>query len=176
MHLRLQKLDEVIAARLHPNDAQRIQRALEVIAITGRPLSELQAEHRQQEQEKFPYRVLRQVVCPDSRAVLHERINYRFKLMIQQGFLDEVRTLMSRDDLSAALPAMRCVGYRQAWSYLQGELSEQDMVLKAQAATRQLAKRQLTWLRQETEALWYDLQWEEVQKKQLQDLIRFLEI
>lgn len=175
LHQRLQELDPVIAERIHPNDPQRIQRALEVISLTGRPMSEIQAEHGQRQAESFGYQVLRLVVCPDERTVLHRRINRRFEQMLQQGFLDEVKALMQRGDLDPAMPSMRCVGYRQAWSHLQGEIDLPEMAKKAQAATRQLAKRQLTWLRQETEALWYDLQRESVRKSVLQNFDRFLE-
>jgi len=172
LHLRLQQLDPLIASRIHPNDPQRIQRALEVISITGRPMSELQG---QQSAENVDYRILRLVVCPDSRAELHRRINQRFLQMLQQGFMQEVRALMERGDLNPKMPALRCVGYRQAWSHLQGEMDEPEMIRQAQAATRQLAKRQLTWLRRETEALWYDLQQVEARKAVLQDFDRFLE-
>jgi tRNA dimethylallyltransferase len=175
LHQRLQQLDPAIAERIHPNDPQRIQRALEVISLTGRAMSELQAEQNQQSAENFGYRLLRIVVCPEDRAVLHQRINQRFEQMLQQGFLAEVKALMHRGDLNPALPSMRCVGYRQAWSHLLGEIDQPEMIRKAQAATRQLAKRQLTWLRQETEALWYDLQWESARKTVLQDFDRFLE-
>ncbi len=172
LHLRLRQLDPLIAERIHPNDPQRIQRALEVITLTGRPMSELQS---QQPDHNCAYRVLRMVVCPNFRGELHQRINQRFLHMLQQGFLQEVRTLMDRGDLSPHMPALRCVGYRQAWSHLLGEMDQPEMIRQAQAATRQLAKRQLTWLRRETEALWYDLQREDAQKAVLQDFDRFLE-
>jgi tRNA dimethylallyltransferase len=175
MHEQLQELDPLMAQRIHSNDAQRIQRALEVIRLSGRKMSDLQAEHQQLEAGTFGYRILRLVVCPDSRAVLHQRIEKRFETMLRQGFLDEMRALMQREDLHPGLPSMRCVGYRQAWGYLKGEFDKQEMILKAQAATRQLAKRQLTWLRQETGALWYDLEWEAAQKTVQQDVDRFLE-
>lgn len=172
LHFRLQQLDPVIADRIHPNDPQRIQRALEVVSLTGRPMSELQSG---QADQNCGYRILRLVVCPDARAELHQRINKRFIQMLQQGFLDEVRALMQRGDLSPRMPALRCVGYRQAWSHLRGEMNQPEMIRQAQAATRQLAKRQLSWLRRETEALWYDLQQESSQKAVLQDFDRFLE-
>lgn len=175
LHQRLQQLDPVIAGRIHPNDPQRIQRALEVISLSGRPMSALHAEQAAQAAGNPGFRILRLIVCPEQRQVLHQRINQRFELMLQQGFLDEVRALMQRGDLDAAMPAMRCVGYRQAWSHLQGEIDRPEMVRKAQAATRQLAKRQLSWLRQESEALWYDLQQEDAQKTVLPDIDRFLE-
>jgi tRNA dimethylallyltransferase len=157
LHRRLAGLDPEIARKIHPNDPQRIQRALEVIAITGRRMSELQHEHRAREAEQLRYRVLRLVVCPNSRQQLHERIERRFRTMLARGFLDEVARLRARGDLDRNLPAMRCVGYRQAWSHLEDEIGHEEMVRQAVAATRQLAKRQLTWLRQETGALWYDL-------------------
>jgi tRNA dimethylallyltransferase len=157
LHRRLAGLDPEIARKIHPNDPQRIQRALEVIAVTGRRMSELQHEHRAREAEQLGYRVLRLVVCPNSRQQLHERIERRFRTMLARGFLEEVARLRARGDLDRDLPAMRCVGYRQAWSHLEDEIGHEEMVRQAVAATRQLAKRQLTWLRQETGALWYDL-------------------
>lgn len=153
MHQRLAELDPVIAQRIHPNDPQRTQRALEVIEITGRRMSELQDE---QEESQLDYRVLKIVACPQPRSLLHQRIEQRWDQMMEAGFMQEMETLFSRGDLNRDLPAMRCVGYRQAWSYLEGECSLEEMRQKALAATRQLAKRQLTWLRQESAALWYD--------------------
>lgn len=153
MHQRLAGLDPVIAQRIHPNDPQRTQRALEVIEITGRRMSDLQDE---QEESQLDYRVLTIVACPQPRSVLHQRIEQRWDQMMEEGFMQEMETLFSRGDLGRDLPSMRCVGYRQAWSYLEGECSLEEMRLKALAATRQLAKRQLTWLRQESTALWYD--------------------
>ena len=157
MHQRLEGLDPEAAARIHPNDPQRIQRALEVIELSGHRLSELHRRHRQDEEEHSGYRILRLVVSPASRQVLHQRIEMRFHTMLEQGFIEEVKTLRGRGDLGPELPAMRCVGYRQAWNFLEGEIDREEMTRKAVAATRQLAKRQLTWLRQETGALWYDL-------------------
>lgn len=153
MHARLAVKDPEAAERIHFNDSQRIQRALEVIELTGRKLSDLQKE---QLEEQLGYRVLKIVVCPESRAELHQRIEKRFMQMVDKGFLDEMKTLRERGDLDALMPSMRCVGYRQAWCYLEGEISYQDMCQNAIAATRQMAKRQLTWLRQESGALWYD--------------------
>jgi tRNA dimethylallyltransferase len=154
MHAKLAVKDPEIAQRVHYNDGQRIQRALEVIELTGRKMSDLQNEHQEQE---LGYRILKIVVCPDSRAELHHRIEKRFYQMLAEGFMDEMKLLRERGDLDSLMPSMRCVGYRQAWSYLEGEISYQEMCEKAVAATRQLAKRQLTWLRQESGALWYDL-------------------
>jgi tRNA dimethylallyltransferase len=153
MHQRLARLDPEIASRIHPNDPQRTQRALEVIELTGRKMSELQAE---QENEQALYENLKIVACPQPRSVLHERIALRFDQMIEEGFMGEMETLFNRPDLEPGLPSMRCVGYRQGWSFLAGEISFEEMREKAIAATRQLAKRQLTWLRRESDAMWYD--------------------
>ena len=153
MHQRLAGLDPVIAQRIHPNDPQRTQRALEVIEITGRRMSELQDE---QKETRLDYRVLKIVACPQPRSALHQRIEQRWDLMMEAGFMQEMETLFRRGDLNRDLPAMRCVGYRQAWGYLEGEYDAEEMRQKSLAATRQLAKRQLTWLRQESTALWYD--------------------
>jgi len=173
MHQRLARLDPASAGRIHPNDPQRIQRALEVIELTGRPLSELQ---REQQRQSLPWRVLRIVACPEPRAVLHERIAARFRQMLAEGFLDEVRRLRGRGDLARDLPSMRCVGYRQAWSHLEGEIGHDEMVRKALTATRQLAKRQLTWLRAETDALWYDPTQEEARETVLGEIAKFLDL
>jgi len=153
LHRQLAGLDPEIAERIHPNDPQRISRALEVIELTGRKMSELQ---REQGDQPLDYRVMRIIACPQPRAVLHQRIEMRFQQMLDEGFMNEMKVLYGRGDLRPDMPAMRCVGYRQAWSYLVGDITLQEMREKALAATRQLAKRQLTWLRQETAALWYD--------------------
>ncbi|MDT8321928.1 MAG: tRNA (adenosine(37)-N6)-dimethylallyltransferase MiaA [Xanthomonadales bacterium] len=172
MHAGLADKDPQAAARIHPNDPQRIQRALEVIEMTGRRLSELQQTH---EEREFDYRVLRLIVCPQPRSVLHERIAKRFELMLGQGFLDEVSSLRARGDLDRDMPSMRCVGYRQAWAFLEGELTRAEMVSKGVAATRQLAKRQLTWLRQESGALWYDSDDSEARHRVFREVAKFLE-
>jgi tRNA dimethylallyltransferase len=173
LHERLAEQDPEAARRIHPNDPQRIQRALEVIELTGRPISDLQ---REQEDQQLGYRVLRVVACPQPRARLHARIELRFQRMLEQGFLREMETLRSRGDLHADLPSMRCVGYRQAWSFLEGEISHAEMCRKAVVATRQLAKRQLTWLRQETGALWYDPVKESAQNFVIGEIGKFLEL
>lgn len=173
LHDRLAALDPEIARRIHPNDPQRIQRALEVIELSGRRMSELQ---RRQDGPGLPYRVLRLVACPQPRSVLHERIERRFRRMLAQGFLDEVRALRARGDLRRDLPSMRCVGYRQAWSHLEGEIDCAEMCRKAIVATRQLAKRQLTWLRRESGALWYDLNEESAQNCVVGEIDTFLEL
>ncbi len=143
LHARLAGLDAPAAQRIRPNDAQRIQRALEVIELTGRPLSAQQ----QGPAGAFPYHVLKLAVIPSRREVLHERIAQRFAEMMGQGFIDEVRRLYQRGDLHGGLPALRAVGYRQAWEHLQGRWDAEEMQRRAIFATRQLAKRQSTWLR-----------------------------
>ena len=153
MHARLAEVDPDAAARIHPNDPQRIQRALEVYALTGSTLSQLHAAGR----EAAPGdRFLKIILAPQDRALLHVRIRQRFEQMLEQGFLDEVRALRARGDLHAELPSMRAVGYRQAWDYLDGKLSGEEWVERAVIATRQFAKRQMTWLRSETNSHWVD--------------------
>ena len=146
MHARLAAVDPEAAARIHANDPQRIQRALEVFALSGRPLSEL---HHQQQTDTLPYRVLKLGLIPTDRAVLHGLIQQRFEHMLADGLVDEVRGLFYRGDLTAELPAMRAVGYRQVWAFLAGKTGYDEMVEQAIVATRQYAKRQLTWLRSE---------------------------
>lgn len=153
LHEELARVDPAAAGRIDPNDPQRIQRALEVFEITGKPLSELQETSSGTAPS---FRTLKLVVCPQERATLHERIAQRFELMMAQGFPEELRRLRARADFSRELPAMRAVGYRQGWPWLDGEYDQAMMREKALAATRQLAKRQLTWLRRETGTLWYD--------------------
>jgi tRNA dimethylallyltransferase len=144
LHARLTSLDPITAARLQPNDSQRIQRALEIITISGQPMSSLLA---QQTKSERPFDMLALSLEPSERSVLHQRIARRFELMLEQGFLDEVRKLRERGDLHPDLPSMRCVGYRQAWEHLDGDCSYDEMRELGIIATRQLAKRQLTWLR-----------------------------
>ncbi len=146
LHERLLKVDPVAAARIHPNDPQRIQRALEVYEITGTPMTEL---FRRSADTTAPLSFLKIVLAADDRALLHERIRQRFEVMLEQGFLDEVRALHARGDLHPELPSMRAVGYRQAWAHLDGNLSATEWVERAIVATRQYAKRQFTWLRSE---------------------------
>ncbi|URL57192.1 tRNA (adenosine(37)-N6)-dimethylallyltransferase MiaA [Luteibacter flocculans] len=153
MHARMAALDPVAGARIRPGDAQRIQRALEVMTLTGRPLTELQQVGTVQ---RFPWRVLKLALLPDDRSLLHERIARRFDEMLAAGFLDEVRQLKRRADLHADLPAIRAVGYRQAWEYLEGEGDATTFRNRAIYATRQLAKRQVTWLRSEYDARTFD--------------------
>lgn len=149
MHGRLASLDPVAARRIRPGDRQRLQRALEVIELTGRPLSEQQ---RGGGEMAFPWRVLKLVLLPGDRAVLHARIAGRFDAMLAGGLLDEVAALRGRGDLHPDLPAMRAVGYRQAWEQLDGRYGLAELRERGIFATRQLAKRQLTWLRAELDA------------------------
>ncbi len=151
IHAQLAQVDPGSAARLSPNDPQRVQRALEVYLISGKTLTQHWAE---QEIAPFPYKVLQFALCPKERKTLHVRIEKRFHDMLEQGFIEEVKALQDRGDLDASLPAIRAVGYRQVWEYLNGELSYDEMVFKGVVATRQLAKRQITWLRS-----WSDLHW-----------------
>lgn len=150
MHQQLAELDPVAAARIHPNDPQRINRALEVYRLTGQSLTALTA----QQAEPLPYQVRQFAIAPTDRAELHRRIEQRFLQMLAQGFEQEVRQLYQRGDLHPDLPSIRCVGYRQMWDYLAGGVDYETMVSQGIAATRQLAKRQLTWLRS-----WPDLHW-----------------
>ncbi len=152
LHDRLKQVDAVSAARIHRNDPQRLLRALEVVELTGRPLSEIQA----QTESLLPFRPIRLVHAPFAREVLRQRIAERFQLMLQQGLEDEVRQLWQRGDLSADLPSMRAVGYRQMLMYLNGEIDRARMIELAVTATRQLAKRQMTWLRSYPELTWLD--------------------
>jgi tRNA dimethylallyltransferase len=147
LHARLAQLDPPTAERLKPNDSQRIQRALEIIELTGQPMSSLLTNKAPQ---KLPFELLPLALEPSDRSVLHERIARRFDIMLadgEHGLLAEVKTLRARGDLHLGLPSMRCVGYRQAWEYLDGEYDLAALREKGIAATRQLAKRQLTWLR-----------------------------
>jgi tRNA dimethylallyltransferase len=153
LHARLSEIDPVSAQRIKPTDPQRIQRALEVFEMTGKPLSEFFAE---QTATPLPYRVIKLIVADSDRVQLHERIALRFYHMLDKGFLEEVRKLYERGDLDIQMPSMRAVGYRQAWQYLNGELEYEEMAERGIIATRQLAKRQMTWLRSEEDAVWLD--------------------
>ncbi|MGB4860474.1 MAG: tRNA (adenosine(37)-N6)-dimethylallyltransferase MiaA, partial [Dokdonella sp.] len=152
MHARLSERDPIAAKRIRASDPQRIQRALEVIEMTGKPLSDKQGQRR----PRPPWRFLKLALMVDGRAVLHERIAQRFDAMLDAGFLDEVRGLRQRGDLHADLPATRAVGYRQAWEFLDGAVDADTFRYRAIAATRQLAKRQITWIRSELDARCFD--------------------
>lgn len=149
LHARLAKIDPAAAARIHVNDPQRIQRALEVYEISGQSLTSFFQTTQQNEQS---HRFIKLIVAPHQRQSLHDKIAIRFKAMLQQGFLDEVKVLRQRGDLDENMPSIRCVGYRQAWAYLNGEFDLATLQDKSIAATRQLAKRQYTWLRKEQNA------------------------
>ncbi|MGH8106136.1 MAG: tRNA (adenosine(37)-N6)-dimethylallyltransferase MiaA [Arenimonas sp.] len=157
MHEKLKLVDEAAGIRIKANDVQRITRALEVFQQTGKPISEWQ---QGSSRIKFPFRVLRVCIAPKDRAVLHERIARRFDMMLEHGFLTEMRSLMANAELHADLPSMRAVGYRQAWRHLIGETNAEQFHEEAVAATRQLAKRQLTWFRGELDLRWFDPQLE----------------
>mgnify|MGYP003635816574 FL=1 len=150
LHQELCDIDPVAGERIHPNDPQRLSRALEVYRISGKTMTEL----TQTKSTALPYDVVQFAIAPTDRKILHQLIANRFNMMLEQGFIEEVARLKARNDLHLELPSMRCVGYRQCWQYLDNEFDHTTMVEKATAATRQLAKRQLTWLRS-----WPDLQW-----------------
>lgn len=152
LHKRLEEIDPVSAKRIHVNDPQRLQRALEVYELTGKTLTELTADSG----EALPYTVTKVIVAPFERKVLHQRIADRYRKMVEQGFVDEVKQLYQRHDCHPQLPSIRAVGYRQAWSYLAGEYDEETFIYKAIVATRQMAKRQLTWLRAQPDGVWFD--------------------
>ena len=152
LHDQLREIDPVAANRIHPNDPQRLSRALEVFYISGKTLKELTKISG----ETLPYRVHQFAIAPTRREVIHQRIEERFCQMLSNGFEDEVRTLLARGDLHTDLPSIRCVGYRQMWSYLSGEFDYDEMVYRGVCATRQLAKRQMTWLRGWEEVEWLD--------------------
>ena len=152
LHDELRGVDPISGERIHPNDPQRITRALEVYRSTGKTLTHWQ----QQEGEKCPYNIAQFAIAPADRAVLHERIATRFDLMLEQGFENEVVQLYERSDLHEDLPSIRSVGYRQMWQYLDGQLSYAEMRERGIIATRQLAKRQLTWLRGWEQVTWLD--------------------
>ena len=174
LHDELTEKDPVAARLIHPNNRQRLLRALEVIRLTGKPISAFwQAEKgasggaevedytyftrwQADEGSALPYTITQLAIAPGERKVLHDRIELRFRRMLDAGFLDEVRALMARGDLDPELPSMRCVGYRQAWEHLAGNSDYDEFVSKGVAATRQLAKRQLTWLRKWSDVHWLD--------------------
>jgi tRNA dimethylallyltransferase len=154
LHSELAAVDPASAANIHPNHSSRITRALEVYRLSGKPLSQWQQQSQDRVAPTERYCVHQFALAPLERAVLHDRIERRFHLMLEQGFIEEVKALRARGDLHADLPAIRAVGYRQVWEHLAGEFDEQECIDRGVAATRQLAKRQLTWLRK-----WPDLQW-----------------
>ncbi|UZD95972.1 tRNA (adenosine(37)-N6)-dimethylallyltransferase MiaA [Pseudomonas corrugata] len=161
LHEQLALIDPESAARIHPNDPQRLSRALEVYRVSGQSMTALRQRQSAQSTEaaasglqQLPYTVANLAIAPANRQVLHRRIEQRFTLMLEQGFIDEVVALRERSDLHAGLPSIRAVGYRQVWGYLDGKLTSAEMKERGIIATRQLAKRQFTWLRS-----WSDLHW-----------------
>lgn len=190
LHQQLQTLDPQAARLIHPNNRQRVLRALEVIRLSGQPISRLwreqsrSADHadniedypyftrwQADERSELPYTVVQLAIAPAERTELHDRIRARFMQMLNQGFLDEVAGLRNRGDLTPDLPSMRCVGYRQAWAFLDGQFDRGELVERGIAATRQLAKRQLTWLRK-----WSDVHWLDTDSGQkLADALKIIE-
>jgi len=152
LHQKLSEVDPVAAMRIHPNDPQRLSRALEVFYISGKTLTELVKVSG----EALPYRVHQFAIAPTSRELLHDRIEMRFRQMIANGFEAEAKALFTRGDLHTDMPSIRCVGYRQMWSYFSGEIGYDEMVYRGVCATRQLAKRQMTWLRGWEGVEWLD--------------------
>ncbi|MGC9401255.1 tRNA (adenosine(37)-N6)-dimethylallyltransferase MiaA [Vibrio genomosp. F10] len=150
LHDQLREIDPVSAERIHPNDPQRLSRALEVYRISGKTLTEL----TETKGESLPFQVKQFAIAPKERAEIHRRIELRFSKMMEAGFEEEVKALYARDDLHPELPSIRCVGYRQMWDYLDGKCDKEEAVFRGICATRQLAKRQITWLRS-----WDDLTW-----------------
>lgn len=191
LHEQLEALDPQAARLIHPNNRQRLLRALEVIRLSGRPISEFWrnpsgsnggaddiedypyfTRWQADERTELPYTVIQLAIAPADRSQLHHRIRERFCQMLAQGFIDEVKRLKSRGDLTPDLPSVRCVGYRQAWDYLDGEIDEAGLIDQGTAATRQLAKRQLTWLRK-----WHDVQWLETDSgRKLADALKIIEL
>ncbi len=173
LHARLAALDPQTAARLEPTDSQRVQRALEVCLLAGRPMSELLQEDTT---PGLPYRLLKLALLPSDRAVLHQRIADRFKQMLQDGLIDEVEALRRQFQLDPNLPSMRCVGYRQTWDYLDGLLDSSGLLERGIVATRQLAKRQLTWLRGMDDTIEVDCLSPALLPQIEQELARFLAV
>ncbi|HWU35568.1 MAG TPA: tRNA (adenosine(37)-N6)-dimethylallyltransferase MiaA [Methylovorus sp.] len=172
MHARLATLDPETAARLKPTDSQRIQRALEVCELSGGPMSALFVEDNG---TSFPYRLLKLALVPSDRAVLHARIAERFDLMLEQGLIAEVQHLRQKyPELHLGLPSMRCVGYRQVWEYLDHQIDHATMREKGIVATRQLAKRQLTWLRGMQDTLELDCLASDLQQQVFSSINQFL--
>ena len=153
MHEKLSVVDKKSAIKINQNDTQRIQRALEVYGITGCPMSDLTAK---EEKKVFPHPIKKIILYPDNRSLLHQRIEMRFIKMLNNGFVDEVESMYRRGDLTSDLPSMRLVGYRQIWKYLNNQFNYKEMQEHSIIATRQLAKRQITWCRTENNADYYD--------------------
>ncbi|KPJ93789.1 MAG: tRNA dimethylallyltransferase [Gammaproteobacteria bacterium SG8_15] len=168
LHQRLAAVDAETASRIHPNDPQRIQRALEVYELSGEPMSSIL--HRDNPGE-LPYNVSKLILAPNDRAVLHDRIAIRFNRMLESGLVEEVDRLYRRTDLHKDLPSVRAVGYRQVWAYLEGELQYDQMIQRGVVATRQFAKRQFTWLRSEKDGTWFNALENNIYSKILKKLL-----
>lgn len=166
LHQELSQYDPESAKRIHPNDPQRINRAVEVYRLTGKSLTEL----TQDKGEAFPYSVKQFAIAPDNREILHKRIEQRFLQMLKAGFEEEVKTLHKRSDLHPDLPSIRCVGYRQMWDYLDNKIDYDEMVFRGIVATRQLAKRQLTWLRGWSDVTWLNSTHDDLLQKTISSL------
>ncbi|MCG7563206.1 MULTISPECIES: tRNA (adenosine(37)-N6)-dimethylallyltransferase MiaA [Pseudoalteromonas] len=166
LHAQLTEIDPQAASKISENDSQRINRALEVYRLTGKTMTELQKA----KQAPLPYQFHQFAIAPKDRKILHERIEKRFKIMLDQGFKNEVLALYQRDDLHPDLPSIRCVGYRQMWEHLAGECDYEEMLFKGIAATRQLAKRQLTWLRSWPDVTWLETDGQENLQRVLSSL------
>ncbi|WP_354623390.1 tRNA (adenosine(37)-N6)-dimethylallyltransferase MiaA [Psychromonas sp. MME2] len=163
MHDQLREIDPVSAARIHVNDPQRLSRALEVYRISGKSLTALTAIKN----DPIPYQIKQFAIAPSEKIALHQRIEQRFQMMLAAGFEQEVRALFDCGDLHLDLPSMRCVGYRQMWEYIEGKMDYEEMVFRGVVATRQLAKRQMTWLRG-----WQDVTWLESGSEENFDIIK----
>lgn len=153
MHRRLAEIDPASAERIHSNDPQRIQRALEIYQISGRSITD---HYEEKTTNPFSFEVIKIILNPDDRSILHERIKHRFLKMLDEGLVEEVRTFHKNKRFVRSLPSMRMVGYRQVWNYLDRETDYEEMIEKGIIATRQLAKRQMTWLRKEENGIWLD--------------------
>lgn len=173
LHAKLAQVDAATAARLPPTDTQRIQRAMEVYRLSGQPMSVL---IKQQSQHELPYRILPIALVPSDRAVLHQRIATRFAAMLKQGLVDELHGLREKYELNPNMTSMRCVGYRQAWQFMEGEISEAQLLETGIAATRQLAKRQLTWLRSTPDIVELDCLAPDLERTVLDKLVQFLQL
>jgi tRNA dimethylallyltransferase len=171
LHKQLAAVDAETAARLKPTDTQRIQRAMEIYRITGSPMSSLMG---QEESAKLPYRIIPIALIPSDRAQLHARIATRFKAMLEHGLVDELRVLRQKYPLHPNMTAMRCVGYRQAWQFMEGEIDDTQLLDTGIAATRQLAKRQLTWLRSMPDNIELDCLAPNLEKIVLSEMNRFV--
>ena len=175
LHKELAKVDPRAAERIHPNDSQRITRALEVFQLSGRALSDFQAESSWGNDEEQPFSLASLALMTDNRALLHQRIELRFQQMLEQGLVNEVQMLKEKFPGQASLPAMKAVGYRQVWQYLEGEFGEGEMLQRGVAATRQLAKRQITWLRSWPNLLSFDIEAPDLSSQMAEKVAEYLE-